>query len=85
MRIEQLTALNVMFKQLEELQRLLIKYEQGRVKVGAWVDGFTVENEVFNKIANKHAVNIIEELKEEIKKREEKIENISILQLNKLV
>ena len=85
MTIEQLTALNVMYKQLEELQKLLIGYEQGRMKLGARVDGFTVENEVFNKIADKYAVNIIEDLKKEISKRETELESLSILQLNNLV
>lgn len=85
MKIGQLTALNIMFKQLEELKNLLSKYELGRMKVGARVDGYTVDNEIFNKIADKYAVNIIEDLKEEIKKREAELESISILQLNKLV
>ena len=85
MTIEQLTSLNVMYKQLEELQKLLRRYELGRMKVGARVDGFTVENEVFNKLADKYAVNIIEDLKKEISKRETELESLSILQLNKLV
>lgn len=78
MTIEQLTALNVMYKQLEELQKLLIGYEQGRMKLGARVDGFTVENEVFNKIADKYAVNIIEDLKKEINKREKEFKSFTI-------
>ena len=85
MTIEQLTALNVAYKQLEELQELLRRYEQGRMKVVARVDGFTVQNEVFNKLADKYAVNIIEDLKKEISKRETELESLSILQLNNLV
>lgn len=85
MTIEQLDALKEMFRQLEELKNLRRRYGQGRMKIGARVDGYTVENEVFNRIADKYAVNIIEDLKEEIKKRETELESISILQLNKLV
>lgn len=44
-----------------------------------------MENEVFNKLADKYAVNIIEDLKKEISKRETELESLSILQLNNLV
>lgn len=85
MKKEELQALNELFKQQEDLKHYLRRYEQDRLVVGVRVDTYTVDNEIINKIVKKYTVNIMQDLKEEIKKIEVAIENISILQLNKLV
>ena len=82
---EQLNALNKMFNQLEELEKLFRRYELGRLNLCVNIDGFTVDNEILNKIARKYTVSVVEDLKEEIKKRKTELESISVLQLNKLV
>lgn len=84
---EELQALNELFKQEEDLKNYLRRYEQDRDSfvLCARVEGCTIDNKIVNKIVKKYTVNIIEDLKEEIKRRETAIESISILQLNKLV
>lgn len=85
MTLEQLEALNELFKQLEDLKKYLRRYEARKLEVVVRVDGYTVDNKVLNEIIKKNTVNIIENLKNEIKRRETALEGINILQLNKLV
>lgn len=85
MKKEELQALNELFEQQEDLKHYLRRYEQGRLVLGARVDGYPIDNKIINKIVKKYTVNIIEDLKNEIKRHETALENISILQLNKLV
>lgn len=85
MKKEQLQALNELFEQQEDLKRYFRRYEQGRLVLGARVDGYPIDDKIINKIVKKYTVNIMEDLKEEIKRREIAIESISILQLNKLI
>lgn len=85
MTIEQLNVLNAEFKQLEELKKIIRRYKDDRLVFGVRVDGFSVDNEILNKITKKYAIYVIEELKEEIKKRETELDSLSILQLNKIV
>ena len=85
MKKEQLQALNELFQQQEDLNYYLRRYEHGKLVLRVRVDDYIVDNKILNKIVEKYTVNIIQDLKEEIKKTETAIENISILQLNKLV
>lgn len=85
MTLEQLEALNELFKQLEDLKKYLRRYEEDRLEVVVRVDGYTVDNKILNEIVKKYTVNIIENLKNEIKRRETALEGISILQLNKII
>lgn len=85
MTLEQLAALNELFKQLETLKKYLRRYEENKLEVVVRVDGYTVDNKILNKIVKKYTVNIIEDMKNEIKKHETALEGISILQINKLV
>lgn len=85
MKKEELQALNELFKQQEDLNYYLRRYEEGRLEVVVRVNEYTIDNKILNKIVKKYTVNIIENLKEEIKKTETAIENISILQLNKII
>ena len=85
MTLEQLEALNELFKQLEDLKKYLRRYEEDRLEVVGRVDGYTVDNKILNEIVKKYTVNIIENLKNEIKRRETALEGISILQLNKII
>lgn len=85
MKIEQLDALKEMFSQLEKLKRFLKLYEKDRLMIVASIDGFTISDDILNKIVKKYTKNVVEDLKEEIKKRETELESISIVKLNKLV
>ena len=85
MKKEQLEALNELFQQQEDLNHYLRRYEQEKLVLCVKVDGYTIDNKIINKIVKKYTVNVIQDLKEEIKKTETAIDNISILQLNKLV
>ena len=85
MKKEELQALNELFKQQEDLNYYLRRYEEGRLEVVVRVNDYTIANKIINKIVKKYTVNIIQDLKEEIKKTETAIENISILQLNKII
>ena len=85
MKKEELQALNIIFEQKEELNYYLRRYEHGKLVLRVQVDNYITDNKILNKIVEKYTVNIIQDLKEEIKKTETAIENISILQLNKLV
>lgn len=85
MKKEQLDALKEMFYELEEMKKNLKRYEEDRFMIVASIDGFTSSNNFLNKIVKKYTKNVVEDLKEEIKKRETELESISIVKLNKLV
>ena len=85
MTLEQLEALNELFRQLEDLKKYLRRYQEDRLEVVVRVDGYTEDNKILNEIVKKYTVNIIENLKNEIKRRETALEGISILQSNKII
>lgn len=82
MKIEQLEALNKIFKQKEELKFLLKRFEKNEFEICVRdPNGFVRYNSLLYDIMKKYKVNIIEDLKAEIKKRETELESLSILQL----
>ena len=74
-----LEALNKIFKQKEELENLLNRFEKNEFEICV-IDpnGYVRYNSLLYDIMKKYEVNIIEDLKSEIKKRETELENINI-------
>lgn len=86
MKIEQLEALNKLYKQKEELKFLLKRFEKNEFEICVRdPNNYVQYNFLLYDIMKKYKVNIIEDLKNEIKRRETALESISILQLNKLI
>lgn len=86
MTLEQLEALNGVFEQLEDLKSQLKRFENNEFEICVRnPNGYVCYNSLLYDIMKKYKVNIIEDLKNEIKKRETVLEGISILQINKLV
>lgn len=71
MKKEQLEELIKIFKQKEELKILLKRFEQNEFEICVRdPNGFVRYNSLLYDIMKKYKVNIMEDLKEEIKKRE---------------
>lgn len=86
MKIEQLEELKEKFEQLEDLKYQLKRFENNEFEICVRdPNGYVRYNSLLYDIMKKYKVNIIEDLKNEIKRRETALEGISILQLNKLV
>jgi hypothetical protein len=85
MKKEQLEALVKIFNQQENLQSFLERFEKNELEICVRdPNGYVRYNDLLYDIMKKYKVNIIEDLKEEIKKRETALEGISIIKLDKL-
>lgn len=72
---KELEALNKIFKQKEELKILLNRFERNEFEICVRdPNGNVLYNSLLYDIMKKYEVNIIEDLKNEIKKRETAIE-----------
>ena len=72
---KELEALNKIFKQKEELKILLNRFEKNEFEICVRdPNGYVRYNSLLYDIMKKYEVNIIEDLKNEIKKRETIIE-----------
>jgi hypothetical protein len=86
MTLEQLEMLKGVFEQLEDLKYQLKRFENNEFEICVRdPNGHVRYNSLLYDIMKKYKVNIIEDLKNEIKRRETALESISIVQLNKLV
>lgn len=85
MKKEQLKALDIKFKQLEELQNIYVRFEKRGLPLGICASFNNIIDAQIHDILRKYEKLALEDLRDEIKKREIELEGICIFQTDKLV